>query len=104
MTKQDHAVMQLSVYNALSLTGQDMTADEVVAFLAGHWDPTSSPNARRVSRVTVAKAADALAQTGHITRDGECLRIAARDPMTKRGQPLNIDYKRGALVRDNYGA
>ena len=99
MTPQDNAVMQLSVYNALSLTGQDMTPAQVTAFLSLHWNPAQSRNAKRVSCDAVEVAAAELSNSGHITRDGDCLRIVARDPMTRRGQTLNIDYVRGVIVK-----
>lgn len=98
MTKNDRAVMALSVYNAVSLGGRDMTVDEVVAFLARHWDPTSSRNAERLSAVTVEEAAMQLERLGFARLDGRTIRIDARDPRTRRGVTLNVDYTTGQLV------
>lgn len=99
MTKNDRAVMALSVYNALSLSGRDMTTMEVVTMLAKLWDKSASRNAARVSEPTVLEAAQYLEARTFIRLDGDVLRIDARDPRTRRGATLNIDYTTGSLVR-----
>ncbi len=93
--------MQLSVYNALSITGQDMTVGEVVMFLSKHWDPAKSRNVKRLSAGTVLDAARELNRTGLVTKDGEVYRILARDPRSRRGETMNIDYQRAKLVRES---
>jgi len=98
-TIQDDAVMALSVYNAISLTGRDMTVDEIVQFLAVAWPKPMSRNASRVRRLTVTKAARRLMRDGFAVLDDGRVILPVRDPRTRQGAPLLINYQTGALER-----
>lgn len=98
MTRNDKAVIALSVYNAVSLTGEDMGVAQVVEFLRENWSPASSRNARRVTVSVVAAAARRLELEGHAVLDGSTIRIPVRDPRTRFGRMLDVNYERGTLI------
>jgi len=96
----DRAIIALSVYNALSFTGRDMTVNECVGFLATHWSPSLSPNAERMSPTTVASSAEYLRRMGFVTFERDKIGITVRDTRTKRGRPLDVDYEAGEVVAE----
>lgn len=69
MNKFDRAVIDLSVYNALSRSGHDMTTDQIVAFLRKHWK--SSRNARSIDAGIVEKSASRLMDMEAIVKRGD---------------------------------
>lgn len=90
LTPEDQAVIALSVYNAVSLSGRDMTVPEIVAFLRATWDPAISRNAARVCDTVVAEAVDALVERGAMRfADGLAI-VEPRDPATKHGPRLDL--------------
>ncbi|MHC4648905.1 MAG: hypothetical protein ACYTBJ_25915 [Planctomycetota bacterium] len=80
MTNHDKAVIELSVYNALDMSGQDMSVESTVKFLRRNWSESQSPNAKRVSPLTVLWAARRLEATGLIRVEGDRLVIPDRLP------------------------
>lgn len=90
LTPEDQAVIALSVYNAVSLSGRDMTIPEIVAFLRATWDPAISRNAARVCAPVVTEAVDALVQRGAMRFVAGLAIVEPRDPETKHGPRLDL--------------
>lgn len=70
----------LSVYNALSLSGRDMTPAEVLAYLRDHWDPKVTPE-------YVAEGAAYLIER-KMAHEIEGVLIAPRLPNSRKTKPV----------------
>ena len=70
----------LSVYNALSISGRDMTPDEIGEFLRAEWDPT-------VDDEYVQTGTQFLLRRGFVRRF-ENLIVIARHPTTRTARKL----------------
>lgn len=78
----------LSVYNALSMSGRDMSAEDVLAFLRGHWDP-------EMDLSYVHEGIGFLLRRNFVELRGDLIAIPVRNPNTRAGRPLfRIDSDR----------
>jgi len=82
------AVFGLSVYNALSFSGRDMTADEIIKFLRyTGWHPMWAPFDEVVNEENITRIVAPI--DGVSEREGRFV-IAVRDPRTRFGRPMSI--------------
>ncbi len=98
MTEQQRAVLALSVYNALSLTGRDQTIAEVVNFLRATWRPAFGEVWEVVTDETVRDAARTLVMLGEIILVVDYMKILDRDPNNARGRTLQLTQDWTGLV------
>jgi hypothetical protein len=105
-------VLDQSVYNTVSQAG-DQLVGNIVALLRQHWEPPSKWGSVDdiVTAESVAESAQRLERLGFVIlirragvsdpndqpRDRWLLSIEARDPMTRRGRTVDVDYERAEL-------
>lgn len=90
-------VLDQSVYNAVSQAG-DQPVGDIVVLLRAQWTPAWAPVDEVVTVESVAESAQRLERRGFVEVDGEQVKILARDPMTRRGRAVGVNYKNGTLV------
>lgn len=78
----------LSVYNAVSQSGRDMTADEILGYLRAVWDPKLGPE-------YVTDGVEFLAQRALVKLDGEKVCMKKRGPNGKGQLLVRVDEDRG---------
>jgi len=91
------AVLDQSVYNVVSQTG-DQPAASIVEVLRAAWAPAWGPAEEVVTAESVAASAKRLEARGLVVLDGDLVMILVRNPMTRRGREVGVDYRAGALV------
>lgn len=91
------AVMDCSVYNALSHGRADRTVAELVAILDVAWQPRPGwLSDDHLNRDTIADSARRLVKLGLVELDGATVRLPLRDP-AGHGPPVVVDYISGTL-------
>jgi hypothetical protein len=90
-------VLDQSVYNTVSQAG-DQPVGNIVALLRQHWAPAWAPVDEVVTAESVAESAQRLERRGFVEVDGETVAILVRDPMTRRGRTVGVNYRDGTLV------
>jgi hypothetical protein len=90
-------VLDQSVYNTVSQSG-DQPVGNIVALLRQHWAPAWAPVDEVVTAESVAESAQRLERRGFVEVDGETVAILVRDPMTRRGRTVGVNYRDGTLV------
>jgi hypothetical protein len=90
-------VLDQSVYNTVSQAG-DQPVGNIVALLRQHWAPAWAPVDEVVTTESVAASAKRLEARKLVVLDGETVAILVRNPLTRRGREVGVDYRTGALV------
>ena len=92
-------VLDQSVYNTVSQAG-DQPVGNIVSLLCAHWAPAWAPVKKVVTVESVADSAQRLVRRGFVVLidDGDTIAILARDPMTRRGRLVGVNYRDGTLV------
>ena len=92
-----HAVMDVSVYNVLSIGRRDRTMVEILAVLETSWD-SRGPAAHPVNAATLRASIDRLVAAELVTANGDVVGLVVRDP-NGHGFPVVVDYMNGRVVR-----
>jgi hypothetical protein len=90
------AVLDQSVYNVVSQTG-DQPAASIVEVLRAAWAPAWAPVKEVVTAESVAASAKRLETRGLVVLGGDLVKILVRDPLTRRGREVGVDYERAQL-------
>ena len=97
METRRRAVLDLSVYNAVSLARRDLTIRETVNRLQAGWSPAWAPVREVVTVDTVQESAERLGRLGFTKCEQDTITIPVRDPRTGQGRYVQLDKTRTQL-------